>query len=155
LLIRAIWNGQPGDRGQTEAQKRVGTAAVTKTFACSILFIHTIQRAYFIWCVWVSFFTTGKFWRAEGNFIVWYQTQEVANAIEPGLALVVGIDDVPGRKVGIGCGYHLVIGLCVVPPPPHRLDVHGAEFPLFAGIGDARAESPLLLVLTDIQKVLD
>src|SRR6266496_2436734 len=54
-----------------------------------------------------------RFWRQvfEGN-----QTQQVANAIQPGAHLVIRVDYVPGSLLNIGMGKHFIFGFGIFHP---------------------------------------
>lgn len=76
------------------------------------------------------------------------------NQIQPGAALVVGWDDVPGCIWRVGGLDHALVGRRVVPPPPHRFGIHWAQLPVLDRVVDPGREPALLLVLADIEKVL-
>ena len=75
--------------------------------------------------------------------------------IEPRALLVVGAHDMPRRKVGVGRLQHQVPGARVIVPALARRKVHIAELPLPHGILDARFETPLLLLVADLEPKFD
>jgi hypothetical protein len=74
--------------------------------------------------------------------------------VESTTPLVVGVDDEPGRLLDVGVGKHLVFGLRVLHPSRTRLQVHGAELPMPAGVAETTLETALLLFVADRQPVL-
>src|SRR5262245_31020334 len=71
--------------------------------------------------------------------------------IQPGAALVVGRDDVPGRLWRVRGLDNALVSDRVVPPPPHGFGVHRAQLPVLDWIVDPGLEPAPLLVLADIQ----
>src|SRR6266516_1624045 len=80
--------------------------------------------------------------------------EQMPDEIQPGAALVVGRDNVPGRLWRVGGLDHALVGRRVVPPAPHRFGVHRAELPVLDRVVDPGLEPAPLLVLADIEKVL-
>ena len=60
--------------------------------------------------------------------------EQIADQVQARRALVVGLDDVPGTRVGVGVGEHAVLGLGVVDPAGAGLEVRGAELPALARV---------------------
>src|SRR5262249_10267860 len=50
--------------------------------------------------------------------------QQMRDAIESCLPLVIGVDDVPRGLLAVGMGEHLILGLGVVDPTLARLEIH-------------------------------
>src|SRR6516225_12338195 len=65
------------------------------------------------------------------------------------------MNDVPRRVPAVSGLEHHVTRSGIGIPAPERFDVHRAQFPLPEWIVDARLETPLLLVLADLQPDLD
>src|SRR5215831_17658414 len=78
----------------------------------------------------------------------------MSNQVQPGAALVVGRDDVPGRLWRVGRLDHALVGRRVVPPPPDRFDVHRAQLPVLDGVVDPGLEPPPLLAWLISRKYL-
>src|SRR5258708_13667245 len=76
--------------------------------------------------------------------------QDVRNGVQSCALLVVGMDDVPGRVIGVGMLEHHVARPRVVVPAPVGFDAHGAQLPLADPIVDPRLEPLLLLLLADL-----
>ena len=74
--------------------------------------------------------------------------------VQPGPALVLGLDDVPRRVRSVGVGEHLVLGPRELLPAGHRLDVGRRQLPLPHRVGEPRLEAPLLLGVADREPVL-
>src|SRR5271170_2819984 len=75
-------------------------------------------------------------------------------AIQPRVLLVVGIDDVPGRKGSIGREKHIVSRARVVVPSPMRFEVHWTKFPDFPTVVDATEKALGLFLLTHLKPIL-
>src|SRR6516164_88498 len=89
------------------------------------------------------------------HFLVWNQSQDMRDAIEPRAPLVIGMNDVPRRVPAVGFVQHHVAGARISIPAPERLEIHRAQFPLPQWVIDARGKPPLLLVLADLEPDLD
>src|ERR1700759_3907674 len=76
--------------------------------------------------------------------------EQVADDVQPGTLLAVGVGDVPGRGGGRGRGEHLVTGPRVLIPAAVGLEVHRRELPDLARIVDTRLDSSCLFLLTDL-----
>src|SRR4029453_11986938 len=93
--------------------------------------------------------------RLGGHVAVGDLLEQVADAVEPGPALVVGLHHPPGGLLGVGVVEHVVLGPRVLHPQLARLEVHGAELPAPGRVGDAALEPVLLLGVGDREPVLD
>ena len=69
--------------------------------------------------------------------------------------LVVGAHDVPRRVVGVGALQHHVARLGELVPALEGFEIHRAQLPLPDRIVDARHETALLLLLTDLEPDLE
>ena len=67
-----------------------------------------------------------KLWLAKVGY---ERMQEMAQAIEAGALLVVGLDGRPGRCVGVGAGEHGFLGGGVVLPAVQRFQIHRGQLP--------------------------
>src|SRR4029078_10907857 len=88
------------------------------------------------------------------DLLVWDAVEQMTDEIQPRAPLVVGGDDVPGRRWRVGGPHYAIVGRRVVPPAPHRFSVHRAQLPVFHRVLDPRFKPAPLLVLADIEKVL-
>ena len=88
------------------------------------------------------------------DLLVGDAVEQMPDQVQPGAALVVGRDDVPGRLRRVGGLDHALVGRRVVPPAPHQFGVHRAQLPVLDRIVDPGLEPAPLLVLADIEKVL-
>src|SRR5262249_54457311 len=89
------------------------------------------------------------------DLLVGNPAEQVRDAVETGALLVVRADEVPGRVLRVGRLEHHVAGAGVVVPALAPREVHVAQLPLPEGIGDARLEAALLLVVPDLEPVLE
>src|SRR3954452_9151944 len=96
----------------------------------------------------------GQIQRRGQHVLVRDRLEDVTDAVEPGAALVVGLDRVPGRLEGVRVQEHLVLGARVVDPALARLQVHRAELPAPQRVLRALLEAPLLLGVADRDPVL-
>ena len=79
----------------------------------------------------------------------------MGDAVEAGVPLLVRLDDVPRRDVGVGVDEHLVLGAREVDEPAPRLDVHAAQLPAARRVVQSRLEASLLLLVADREPVLE
>ena len=79
----------------------------------------------------------------------------MADAVQAGAALVVGVHHPPGGLLDVGVFEHVVLGAGVVDPAPAGLQVHRAQFPAFGRVDDAALEAALLLLVADREPVFD
>jgi hypothetical protein len=66
---------------------------------------------------------------------------------DPGILLVIGANDVPGRVMGARRGQAGPISLHIMPPEFSLVNIRKTEFPVFVRLVDAFEESPSLFVL--------
>ena len=74
--------------------------------------------------------------------------------VDPRAALVVALDDVPGRLGQVGVHEHLVLGPGVVLPAGDRLEIHRGQLPLPHRVIEPGREPALLLGVADREPVL-
>ncbi|MNC33952.1 hypothetical protein D3C75_823640 [compost metagenome] len=79
----------------------------------------------------------------------------MADDVQPGTALVVGMGHEPRCPGRIGGGEHVVAGPGVFIPAGVRLEVHRRQLPQLAAIVDAVLQAAGLLFGADLQPVLD
>src|SRR6266567_740641 len=89
-----------------------------------------------------------------GKRLVRDLAEQVADDVEPGALLVVGVRDVPGGPRGIGGGQHRVPGSGVVVPAAVGLQVHGRQLPDLPRVIDPAFQPAGLLAGADLQPVL-
>src|SRR5919112_4571712 len=97
-------------------------------------------------------------WQARslgGEVLVGDLPEEVADHVEPGALLDVGLDHPPGGLGDVGGGEHGVLGAGEVDPAVARLEVHGAELPALGRVLEPRLEPLLLLGVAHREPVLD
>ena len=63
--------------------------------------------------------------------------EQVGDAVEPCLLLIVSVDHEPRRVRTVGVSEHLVLGLGILDPVLARLDVHRAQLPALDRVADA------------------
>ena len=80
--------------------------------------------------------------------------QQVGDAVEPGLLLVHGLHQPPGRLGDVGALQHGFLGLGVVLPAAAALEVHGTELPLLERVVHAAQKAQVLLLVGDGEPVL-
>ena len=97
----------------------------------------------------------GQHHRRMRDFLIGHLRQQVMNAIEPSLFLVVSLHHPPRRLKNVGALQHDFLGLGVFLPAAARLQVHRAEFPLLERIMDAAQKAQVLLFIGDGKPVLD
>src|SRR5919106_1554211 len=81
--------------------------------------------------------------------------QQMVDAVQPGVTLVVCVDHPPWGLLGVGVCEHLVLGARVVLPAVAGLDVHRRQLPAFGGIVEPGLEAFLLLLVAHREPVLD
>ena len=79
----------------------------------------------------------------------------MVNHVDARLALVLGLHDVPARRLDVGVDEHVVLGPRVVLPAGDGLQVGGRELPASHGIGQARLEPLVLLLVGHGEPVLE
>ena len=87
--------------------------------------------------------------------LVGNHVEDVADDVEAGPALVVGVGHVPGRRLGVRGGEHGVACPRVVVPAAVGLEVHRRELPGLAAVVDAGSQAARLLLLADLEPVLE
>src|ERR1700745_3432889 len=70
------------------------------------------------------------------DLLVGDQAEKMRDTVEPSAPLLIGIEDVPRRKLRVGGKQHVVTGARIVVPAAGRFDIHGTELPGFARIVD-------------------
>src|SRR4051794_23927798 len=86
--------------------------------------------------------------------LVGNERQQMADAVQPRVALDVRVDLPPGRVRRRGVLHHDVLRLRVLDPAPPGLHVHVRELPPAQGIVDPALEAALLLLVRDREPVL-
>src|SRR3974390_2382133 len=89
-----------------------------------------------------------------GDLFVGDAFEQMSDQIEPGAALVVAGNNVPGRVWRVGGLDHALIGRGVIPPSPNRFDIHRAQLPMLDWIVEPSLQAAPSLGLADIEKVL-
>jgi hypothetical protein len=80
---------------------------------------------------------------------------EVGDAIEPRVLLVVGVHNIPRSLLSIGVGEHRVLRFGVVYPVSAGFDIHRAQFPPFNRITHPLLETLLLLFVIHREPIFD
>src|SRR5579871_158695 len=91
----------------------------------------------------------GQFERLWREVLIGDEGEQVANDVEAGAPLVLGIDDVPGCLLDVGYGEHFVFGPGVFRPSSAGFQVHRAELPAFCSVLHAVLKAALLLFVAD------
>ena len=79
----------------------------------------------------------------------------MGDAVEARAPLVVGLHRPPGRLLDVRMAEHLVLGLRVLDPLGHGLQVHRAQLPPPCGVPRPLLEAALLFLVADREPVLD
>ena len=74
---------------------------------------------------------------------------------QPGIFLIIGGNDIPGRVMGAGRGQASLISLHVMLPVFPLVNIREAEFPVFVRLINALEESLSLFVLRQVKEDLD
>src|SRR6516165_1073117 len=86
---------------------------------------------------------------------IWNLPQQMPDAVEPRLFLVVGVDNVPWCLLAVSMCEHHVLGSGIVHPTFARFHVHRAKLPALDRISDTLLETALLLLVVDREPILD
>ena len=78
----------------------------------------------------------------------------MADDVQPGTLLVIGVHDIPGYLFDVGVSEHFVLGPGVLHPLPAGLQVHGTQFPALGGILDPLLKTALLLLIAHRKPIL-
>ncbi len=97
----------------------------------------------------------GSVTRSLRQMLVGDRLQDVRDTVEPRAPLVIRVQDVPGRVLGVGGREHPVARPRVLVPARPRLDVHRRQLPAPQRIVDARGHAPLLLLRAHFEPQLD
>ena len=80
--------------------------------------------------------------------------EQMTEAVQPGPALVIGLNGEPGRLRNLGFGEHDVFRFGVLHPAVARLNIHGTELPAPFLVVDSLLEAFLLFFVGDGELVL-